>query len=204
MVEAPRFLELKSGGPPAPGEAWPADRLQHLLDPDRADLALAEVLAGATDKRLTNLSRAFSVVAHIARPRREDLDERVEALRRDCSPDGYERFILNWAGWMHGLALRDPQRAQLGIGQQYEYLQRARLAETWLTSYSLAVTHMIDGVSGREEFSHALDIARREGYRIVGECMLALAYASGSSKAIHPMVGLMGASSRFSKPRVST
>ena len=36
---------------------------------------------------------------------------------------------------------------------------------------------MIDGVSGRRQLADALDIAHREGYRIEGDCMLALAYS---------------------------
>ena len=36
---------------------------------------------------------------------------------------------------------------------------------------------MIDGVSGREQLAQALRIAYREGYRIEGDCLLALAYA---------------------------
>jgi hypothetical protein len=75
------------------------------------------------------------------------------------------------------LALRDPYWATRGIGQQYEYLHATGLAETWLTSYSRAVTEMIDGESGRPQLARALDIAGREGYRIEGDCMLALAYS---------------------------
>ena len=79
--------------------------------------------------------------------------------------------------WLQGLALRDSYWAQRGIDQQYEYLRAAGLAETWLTSYSRAVTEMIDGVSGRPQLALALGIANREGYRIEGDCMLALAYS---------------------------
>ena len=151
--------------------------LQHLLDPAAADDVLGDVLARSPDERLSNLARAFLVVAHAGRTPLDELSRQVSELERRCSADGYERFILNWAMWLHGLALRDPYWAQRGIDQQYEYLAATGLAETWLTSYSRAVTAMIDGESGREQLAQALRIAYREGYRIEGDCMLALAYS---------------------------
>jgi hypothetical protein len=151
--------------------------LQHLLDPARADQAITEVLEISPDDRLSNLLRAFAIVAHAGGTTLADLDQQVSELEYRCSADGYERFILNWAMWLHGLALRDPYWARRGISQQYEYLRATGLAETWLTSYSRAVTEMIDGVSGRLQLAHALGIANREGYRIEGDCMLALAYS---------------------------
>ena len=151
--------------------------LQHLLDPSSADRAIADVLAISPDERLSNLLRAFAVAAHAGRTSPVDLDRQVTELETRCSADGYERFILNWAMWLQGLALRDTYWAQRGISQQYEYLRATGLTETWLTAFSLAVTKMIDGVSGRPELADALDIASREGYRIEGDCMLALAYS---------------------------
>jgi predicted ATPase/DNA-binding CsgD family transcriptional regulator len=167
--------------------------LQHLLDPAGADRAIAEVLEIAPDERVSNLLRAFALVAHAGRTRPTDLDQQVTELERRCSADGYERFILNWAMWLHGLALRDPYWAQRGISQQYEYLHATGLAETWLTSYSRAVTEMIDGVSGRQQLAHALGIANREGYRIEGDCMLALAYSEacrGEPRIAAELLGL--------------
>jgi predicted ATPase/DNA-binding CsgD family transcriptional regulator len=151
--------------------------LRDLLDPAAVDRALGDVLARSPDDRLTNLARAFLVVAHAGRTPLEELHRQVSELERRCSADGYERFILNWAMWLHGLALRDPYWAQRGIDQQYEYLAATGLAETWLTAYSRAVTAMIDGVSGCDQLARALRIAHREGYRIDGDCMLALAYS---------------------------
>ncbi len=151
--------------------------LQHLLDPASADQALTDVQAISPDERFSNLLRAFAMVAHAGRTPIDELGRQVDELERRSSADGYERFILNWAMWLHGLALRDPYWAQRGIGQQYEYLGAAGLAETWLTSYSRAITEMIDGESGRLQLAHALDLAHREGYEIEGDCMLALAYS---------------------------
>jgi hypothetical protein len=151
--------------------------LQHLLDPARVDRAISDVVAISPDERLSDLLRAYSIAAHAGRTTLADLDQQVTDLERTCSRDGYERFILNWAMWLQGLALRDGYWAQRGINQQYEYLHVTGLAETWLTSFSRAVTEMIDGVSGRDQLAHALGIANREGYRIEGDCMLALAYS---------------------------
>ena len=166
--------------------------LQHLLDPSAADRAIAEVLAISPDERLSNLLRAFAVAAHAGRTTPADLDRQVTELEDRCSADGYERFILNWAMWLQGLALRDIYWAQRGISQQYEYLRATGLAETWLTAFSLAVTKMIDGVSGRPELADALDIANREGYRIEGDCMLALAYSEACRDEPHVAAELLG------------
>ena len=166
--------------------------LQHLLDPGTADRAIAEVLAISPDERLSNLLRAFAVAAHAGRTSAADLDRQVTELEHRCSADGYERFILNWAMWLQGLALRDTYWAQRGINQQYEYLRATGLAETWLTAFSLAVTEMIDGVSGRPELADALDIANREGYRIEGDCMLALAYSEVCRDEPHVAAELLG------------
>jgi len=151
--------------------------LQHLLDPSAADHAIAGVLAISPDERLSNLLGAFSLVAHAGRTNVVDLDQQVADLEERCTTDGYERFILNWAMWLHGLGLRDTYWARRGIDQQYDYLRANGLPETWLTAFSRAVTDMIDGVSGRSQLADALAIASREGYRIEGDCVLALAYS---------------------------
>ena len=151
--------------------------LQHLLDPATADQALTAVLAISPDERLSNLLSAFRMVAHAGRTPLDELAGQVAELERRCSDDGYDRFILNWAMWLHGLARRDAYWARRGIDQQYEYLDGAGFGETWLTSYSRAVTEMVDGTSGRRQLADALEIAHREGYQIEGDCMLALAYS---------------------------
>jgi predicted ATPase/DNA-binding CsgD family transcriptional regulator len=148
-----------------------------LLDPTRADAVLDEVLSISPDERFSTLVAAFRMVAHAGRTPLDELDRQVVDLERRASADGYDRFILNWAMWLHGLARRDAHWARRGIDQQYEYLAATGLTETWLTSYSRAVTEMIDGASGRRQLADALEIAHREGYRIEGDCMLALAYS---------------------------
>ena len=155
--------------------------LADLLDPARVDQVLTDVRAAAPNERTRALVDAYFIVAHAGRLSADELDRRTRELDRRCSSDGYERFIFNWAVWMHGLALRDGGLARRGIDRQYEFLRHTGLTETWLTAYSLAVTHMIDGMidggTGREELAHALTLAGHEGYRIEGDCVLALAYA---------------------------
>jgi predicted ATPase/DNA-binding CsgD family transcriptional regulator len=163
--------------PPADALARHFAALAHLLDPNRADAVLDELLVISPDERFSTLVDALRMVAHAGRTPLDELDRQVVDLERRASADGYDRFILNWAMWLHGLARRDPYWARRGIDQQYEYLAATGLAETWLTSYSRAVTEMIDGVSGRRQLAAALDISHREGYRIEGDCLLALAYS---------------------------
>jgi predicted ATPase/DNA-binding CsgD family transcriptional regulator len=178
IAAAERAVELAAGrDPEAEALARQFVALRDLLDPATADAVIGDVLARSPDERLANLARAFLVVAHAGRTPLDELGRQVDELERRCSPDGYERFILNWAMWLHGLARRDPSWARRGIDQQYEYLAATGLAETWLTAYSRALTAMIDGVSGRDQLAQARRIAYREGYRIDGDCVLALAYA---------------------------
>jgi hypothetical protein len=151
--------------------------LTHLLDPTRVDAVLDQVAAISPDERFSALVAGFRMVAHAGRTPLDELDRQVADLERRASEDGYDRFILNWAMWLHGLARRDERWARRGIGQQYEYLDAMGLAATCLTSYSRANTEMVDGVSGRSQLAAALDIAHRGGYRIEGDRMLALAYS---------------------------
>ncbi|HSJ92101.1 MAG TPA: LuxR C-terminal-related transcriptional regulator [Ilumatobacter sp.] len=151
--------------------------LQHLFDPEQVDRVLADVRAVAPTAQLAALVDAYFLVARGGRLTVEEVEERASALDRACSPDGYERFIFNWAVWINGLALRDSRLARRGIERQYEFLQHVGLPETWLTAYSRAVTQLIDDLAGCEQLARGLSIAHREGYRIEGDCVLALAYA---------------------------
>jgi predicted ATPase/DNA-binding CsgD family transcriptional regulator len=164
----------------------------HLLDRERIDDVLGAVDAVSTDARLSNLLRAFGLAAHAGRLAPEDLRREVDAIEAAHSADGYERFIANWAIWLNGLATRDTYWARRGITQQYEYLHQTGLAETWLTSFSLAVTEMIDGHSGRERLARTVEVASREGYRIEGDCVLALAYSEACRGAPEEAGELLG------------
>jgi predicted ATPase/DNA-binding CsgD family transcriptional regulator len=178
ITSAEETVEL---GPEADGDAYALAlhfaALVDLLDLARVDEALARVRVAASSERMVALVDAFFLVAHAGRLSTAEFELRSLELHRKCSSDGYERFIFNWAVWMHGLALRDESLARSGIDQQYEFLDHTGLGETWLTAYSMAVTRMIDGGAGREHLAHALGLAGREGYRIEGDCVLALAYS---------------------------
>ena len=99
-----RRLRIGAAVPDAAAPARPGPRRR----------ALAEVLEISPDERLSNLLRAFAVVAHAGRTTLADLEVQVTDLERRCSADGYDRFILNWAMWLHGPALRDAYWARRG------------------------------------------------------------------------------------------
>jgi predicted ATPase/DNA-binding winged helix-turn-helix (wHTH) protein len=150
--------------------------LIHLTDPIIARAKLSEVLAIASDGRLRNMMEAFLVVADIA-DGHPDIADRLERLHDVASEDGYDQFILNWAGWMHGLASRDVATAKRWMGFQQGFLVRTGIVETWITSISLAMSEAIDGTDVRDLLSRALALADREGYRAEADGTLALAYS---------------------------
>jgi hypothetical protein len=94
------------------------------------------------------------------------------------SEDGYDNFILNWAGWMLGLAERDAAGARRWISRQHDYLDRTGLVETWITSFSTAMCDVLEGADVVSRLQHTLDLADREGYQAEADCVLVLAYAA--------------------------
>ncbi len=151
--------------------------LRHLTHPDHAKDSFAALGEQVGEPRLANLFHAFAIVAELIEPLPTELEYRLERLHRTCSADGYDRFILNWAGWLRALILRDGPAARRWIGYQHDLLHATGLIETWHTSLSTALAQLIDGATGDEYLANALDIANREGYRIDGDYYLALAYA---------------------------
>jgi hypothetical protein len=157
--------------------------LVHLTDPDRARAALEEVLAGVDDPRLANLVKAFLVAADLAvlaagrAVDTPDTERRLEQLDHEASEDGYERFILHWVGWMYGLLRRDGAVARRWYGAQRRYLERTGMGDTWITSYSAAVTDAVDGGDVTAQLRRAYELAESEGYRVEGDCLLALAFS---------------------------
>ena len=82
--------------------------------------------------------------------------------------------------------------AQRAIADQYEYLHWNGFAETWLNSYSAALTNMIDGAPRPDQLGPSLEMARREGYAIEGDCVLALAYGELCAGRPEPAAELLG------------
>ena len=157
--------------------------LMFVTDPDRARSAVEEVLAEAEDPRLADLLRAFLVVADLTVLAAgmpvdiEDTDRRLARLEADTSEDGYERFILHWVGWMVGLAQQDGAAARRWFAGQRDYLDRTGIGDTWITSYSSTLTEAVDGADISADLRRAYALADQEGYRVEGDCLLALAYS---------------------------
>jgi predicted ATPase/DNA-binding winged helix-turn-helix (wHTH) protein len=154
-----------------------------VADPDRGRSAFEAVLADAEDPRLADLLRAFVAVADLAAlaaGRSVDLDDverRLARLGAEASDDGYERFIVHWAGWMVGLARQDGPAARRWFAAQQAYLDRTGIGDTWITTYSSALAACVDGDDITVGLRAARALAEREGYEVDGDCLLALAYA---------------------------
>jgi hypothetical protein len=185
MVEAAAAVLAEDDGtdPEASCIAAHFASLVHLAAPERARAALDEVLAQAQDPRLTALVRAFLVLADLSDLADDgpvdigDLEARLEHLDVVASEDGYERFILHWVGWLYGLARRDGVVAWRWYGAQRRYLEATGMGDTWITTYSWAVTDAVEGLDIRADLRRAYDLAEQEGYRVEGDCLLALAYS---------------------------
>jgi predicted ATPase len=169
--------------------------LVHLTDPDRAadPLHAALDLARASgDPRLGTLLQGFFTVADVAAGQYEPAHARIDALDQDASEDGYDRFILHWAGWLLGLAERDALEARRWMGLQQEYLDRTGIVETWITSYSTAMCEVIEGRDVRERLRRTLALADREGYEADADCLLVLAYSEACAGRLESAAELVG------------
>jgi len=159
--------------------------LVHLTDPATADGPLALALDrahAAGDARLVTLIGVFRAVADLSAGRNDDARAAVARLDRTASEDGYDRFLLHWAAWMLGLAERDAAVARRWINDQYDYLARTGIVETWITTLSTAMCDVLDrgdpsGGGHAATLARTLVLAEREGYHAEADCMLVLAYA---------------------------
>ncbi len=168
--------------------------LAHLTDADQAKSRLGAALDLAHlsgDGRLITLIGAFLAVADLAAGHHDQVREAVTRLHRSASDDSYDRFILDWAGWMLGLAERDVA-ARRWMNLQQEFLDRTGIVETWITSFSTAMCDAIDGSDVRSILTRTLALANREGYHADADCVLVLAYAeicAGKFDAAAELVG---------------
>jgi predicted ATPase/class 3 adenylate cyclase len=154
--------------------------LAHLTEPAQAEARLEAVLELAHqsgDDRLVTLMMAFRAVADLAAGRRDRTRAAVSRLSPMASDDGYDRFIVHWAGWMLELAERDAVAARRWMDDQQDFLDRTGIVETWLSAFSQAMCHVLEGGDPRIVLSRTLALADREGYRADGDCVLVLAYA---------------------------
>lgn len=154
--------------------------LAHLTDPDHSRERLSRALDLAHrsgDPRLVTLIEAFLAVASLAAGEHDEVRAAVARLERAASADGYDRFIVHWAGWMLALAERDGVAAQHWMAVQQDFLDRTGIVEIWLSSMSRAMCDVIDGSDVRDRLARTLDLADREGYHADADCVLVLAYA---------------------------
>jgi predicted ATPase/DNA-binding winged helix-turn-helix (wHTH) protein len=176
--------------------------LAYLTEPDQATRRLAVALDLARksgEVRLITLVEAFIAVADLASGRHGQARAALTRVDRVASEDGYDRFILHWAGWMLGLAERDAEAARRWMGLQQDYLDRTGIVETWITSFSTAMCDVIDGGDVQPVLTRTLALADREGYDAAADCVLVLAYAemcAGRSEAAAQLIGT-AAHSRF-------
>ena len=155
--------------------------LSRLTDPDSARPRFHRALdlaRQAGDARLVTLMEAFLTVADVRAGDHDQAREAQARLEARVSEDGYDNFILNWAGWMLGLAERDAAGARRWISRQHDYLDRTGIVETWITSFSTAMCDVLEGADVVSRLRHTLDLADREGYQAEADCVLVLAYAA--------------------------
>jgi predicted ATPase/DNA-binding winged helix-turn-helix (wHTH) protein len=154
--------------------------LVHLTDEDHAKGSLTGALDLAHrsgDPRLVTLIEAFLAVADLLAGQHEQVHAAVTRIEPSASEDGYDRYIIHWAGWMLGLAERDAPLARYWMGQQHKYLDRTGIVESWLTWFSTAMCDVIDGTDVRMLLARTLALADREGYNAEADCVLVVAYA---------------------------
>ncbi|HET6951762.1 MAG TPA: winged helix-turn-helix domain-containing protein [Acidimicrobiales bacterium] len=169
--------------------------LAHLTDTDRAREELAvplELAHRSGDGRLVTLIGAFLAIADLSAGRVDDARTALTALERVASEDGYDRFIVHWAGWMVGLVELDAGAARRWMGGQQRYLDRTGIVETWITTFSTAMCDAIDGLDVRTVLARTLDLADREGYEADADCVLVLAYAALAAGRLEVAAELIG------------
>ena len=164
----------------------------HLTDPPVARDHFRHALSIAPDQRLANLMDAFLVVPEVPSGGSDEINRRIEMMHDSVSADGYDRFILNWVGWLLGLARRDADAARRWIDRQHAFLERTGIVETWISSLSAALAQAVDGSDVRNPVARALALADREGYRAEADGVLALAFSEacrGDGRAAAELLG---------------
>jgi predicted ATPase/DNA-binding winged helix-turn-helix (wHTH) protein len=169
--------------------------LAHLTDPTEGKRRFAPALDLAResgDARLVGLMDAFRGVADLVAGNDDDARAAFAALDVTASEDGYDRFILHWAGWLLALAERDAPMARRWISMQHEYLDRTGIHETWITSFSTALCDAAEGNAIAGPLAHTLALADQEGYRADPDCLLVLAYAEMGGDRFDDAAELIG------------
>jgi predicted ATPase/DNA-binding winged helix-turn-helix (wHTH) protein len=173
--------------------------LTHLTNPQRAHDHLtraAELAQASGDPRLANLVEAFLIVADLGLGDHESAAARVEQIDRTASHDGYDRFILHWAAWMLALNERDGAAARHWMSAQQNFLDGTGIVETWLSSFSTAMSDVIEGLDPHPMLERVLSLADREGYDADADCVLVLAFWEICSDRFESAAELLGTAVR--------
>jgi predicted ATPase/DNA-binding winged helix-turn-helix (wHTH) protein len=155
------------------------DALSQLTQPDEARKRFAEPieLAHSTgNPQLTTLMGSFLAVADIGAGDYDAAHARLTELDAAASVDGYDRFILHWAGWMLALNERNATDARRWMSVQQDFLDRTGIVETWLSSFSSAMSDLLEGIDPHPMIARTLTLADREGYDAEADCVLILAF----------------------------
>jgi predicted ATPase/DNA-binding winged helix-turn-helix (wHTH) protein len=179
------------------------DALAHLTDanaPKGGFGAALDLARRSDDVRLVTMVEAFLAVADVAAGQHDEVGEALTVLEGAASEDGYDRFIVNWAGWMLGLARQDAAAARRWMGRQQDYLDRTGIVETWITSFSTAMCEAADGTDAQDTLAgtlaRTLVLADREGYYADADCVLVLAYAEMCAGRLESAAELVGTAMR--------
>jgi predicted ATPase/DNA-binding winged helix-turn-helix (wHTH) protein len=171
----------------------------HLTDAAQANLHLTqatELADAAGESRLGTLVESFRAAADLIAEDYDIAHERLSGLDRTASRDGYDRFITHWVGWTLAIAERDGAAARRWMGAQQDFLDRSGIVETWLSSFSAAMTQIVAGGEFRGHLNRALTLADREGYRAEADCVLVPAYAELCAHRYEAAAELMGTAVR--------
>lgn len=173
--------------------------ITQIAEPHSAGASLmraTELAEMSGQSRLGTVVDAFRAAADLAAEDYDSARERLEELDQTASDDGYDRFITHWVGWTLALIERDPTAATRWMDSQQDFLDRTEVVETWLTSFSAAMTQVIAGGNVHDHLRRALALADREGYRAEADCVLVLAYAEMCADRFDVAAELMGTAIR--------
>lgn len=166
-----------------------------LTDQSQVDAGLTaalELARAASEPRLVTVVTAFLAVSDLASGRYDKVRGLMAELHEAGSHDGYDRFIVHWVGWMLGLAEQDVGITDRWMRAQEQFLERTGIVETWLSSFSAAMTQVLTHADITETLSRTLALAEQEGYRAEADCVLVLAYAELCADRFESAAELMG------------
>jgi predicted ATPase/DNA-binding SARP family transcriptional activator len=172
--------------------------MAHLTNLDQAKGRLAAALELAHrsgDVRLVTLIEAYFAIADLAAGRHDQARATVTRLDRAASDDGYDRFILHWAGWLLALAEQDATLARRWMSLQQDFLNRTGIVESWITWFSTAMCDALDGSEVSTTLARTLALADREGYHANADCVLVLAYTEVCARRFKAAAELIGTAS---------